>query len=255
MNNFLKYILQYKLFIVRSILAPFGMFKEVSILCYHSIDNSKLDISVPPETFEWQMSYLKHKGYYFATLDEIIAYKKKEINLPQKTVAITFDDGYKSVYEYAFPILKKMRIPVSLFIVGDFEESKKWRNTPLVQLSKEDMEIMRTSGLVQVYYHSKTHRMLDGISTDEIKQELDVGAIKYKYFAYPGGHYSSNVIKLVREAGFEAAFGIGAGLVHQDENLFLIKRNVILGTMANIDFESRVTKTIDWYTSLVRLIK
>lgn len=255
MKIFFKFVLQYKLLVIRNILEPFGMFNEVSILCYHSIDDSKWDISVPKNKFIWQMHYLKRKRYYFATLDEILAYKKKEIDLPRKTVAITFDDGYRSVYQDAFPILKELHIPISLFLVGDFEGSKKYRGTSLPQLNKEDIKSMIESGLVQIHYHSKTHKMLDSLSDDEIIHELDTGVEKYKYFAYPGGHYSNNVLRLIHEAGFKAAFGIGSGLIHQNGDIFLIKRNVILSTMGNTAFKIRVTKAIDWYKYLVHLIK
>ncbi|OHA82040.1 MAG: hypothetical protein A2675_00220 [Candidatus Yonathbacteria bacterium RIFCSPHIGHO2_01_FULL_51_10] len=255
MQSILKHILEYTLFAVRSISAPFLGIKEVSILCYHQIDNLNREISIRSEIFKEQMQYLKNKGYHFATLDEIVAYVKREKDLPRKTVAVTFDDGYQSVYEHAFPILKRYDIPTTIFLVDDFEGSKERRGTNADGLNKKDIDTMLASGLVQIGDHSRTHLMLDEISGEELLGELCGKKQKYSYFAYPGGHHSNDVRTAVREAGFQAAFGIGQGLVYPGDDIFRLRRNVITGTMSKIDFKTRVTKTIDWYMFIVRLFK
>ncbi|WP_285089892.1 polysaccharide deacetylase family protein, partial [Escherichia coli] len=68
------------------------------------------------ESFKAQMDYLKQAGYRTISLDDVAGYLAKENNLPGKVVALTFDDGLKSVYRYAYPILKQNDQKATLFV-------------------------------------------------------------------------------------------------------------------------------------------
>lgn len=241
------------LYAMRSVLLRFFKFQEISILTYHSISDIDDETAVTQYTFESQINFLKQNGYYFATLTDIVSYIKEGKSLPLKTVAITIDDGYADSYKNAFPILKRYKIPVTIFVVSGFEKMKNQRETTLSPLSESEKNEMLMSGLVDFQCHSKSHAMLDIIGNDELPAEVAKGA--YTYFAYPGGHYNGAVREAVRREGYIAAFSIKPGLVKRGDDLFVVRRNVILGSMDSFDFRVRTTKAIEWYTRLASFLK
>ena len=92
---------------------------QIPILLYHHIDeNVTSDMVVTPEKFEHDLIYLKENGYNVILLENIIKYVKEGINLPENPICITFDDGYTSNYEYAYPLLKKYDMKATIFIIG-----------------------------------------------------------------------------------------------------------------------------------------
>lgn len=137
---------------------------EFTILSYHEIaDKSEtLDTSyaVSPSHFEQQIRWLMESGYHFITVDDILEYRKSGKALPDKAVLITFDDGYRSVYTNAYPILKKYRIPAVVALVGkwmqaqdkvDFDGQIIDRNK---FLNQSELKEMIASGLVEIASHS-----------------------------------------------------------------------------------------------------
>lgn len=248
-----KRIIQSLLYALRNAFLLVVKLEEISILTYHSIADSDYETAVSPSAFERQLNFLKHNGYYFATLSEIVSYVKNKKPLPLKTVAITIDDGYADSYKNAFPLFKKYGIPATIFIVSDFAKMKERTGTNLLPLSEQEKDEMMLSGLIDFQYHSKSHVMLDYINRNELEDEVERGA--YAYFAYPGGHHNEVAREAVKKAGYTAAFSIKPGLVKKEDDLFVMRRNVILGSMTHFDFKIRVSKAIDWYTKLVNICK
>lgn len=251
---FLKRFVQSILYAIRNFFSLFLKLQEVSILTYHSISDASDETTVSVAALEKQINFLKQNGYYFATLAEIVSYVKgEETTLPFKVVAFTIDDGYEDSYTNAFPLFKKYKIPVTIFIVKNFEMMKQPRKANLPNLSIQQRKEMEISELVDFQSHSQTHAMLDNISDAKLRQEVEKGG--YLYFAYPGGHHNQTVREAVKQAGYTAAFTIRPGLVKSGDNLFAMRRNVILGNISLFDFKVRVTKTIDWYTKLTHALK
>ncbi len=137
---------------------------EFTIFSYHEIaDKSEtLDstYAVSPANFEAQMKWLIDDGYAFITVDDIINSRKHNKPLPDKAVLITFDDGYQSVYDNAFPILKKYHIPTLIALVGSWLKSTDKVDFDGHQidrskfLSQAEITEMVASGLVEVGSHS-----------------------------------------------------------------------------------------------------
>lgn len=100
---------------------------QVAILLYHRVcpknDNWSLN-PLSPQSFERQMEY-SYRNYEILPLDRLVQYIQREKTLPEKAVVITFDDGYKDNYLYAYPILKKYHIPATIFLTtGHIGSSK-----------------------------------------------------------------------------------------------------------------------------------
>ena len=92
------------------------------VLMYHAIAESlhseEKKFACTPSNFRKQMNYLKTAGYHIVSLHEIVDVYEKGKELPEKSVAITFDDGYIDMYENAFPVLKELGYPATLFVVS-----------------------------------------------------------------------------------------------------------------------------------------
>jgi peptidoglycan/xylan/chitin deacetylase (PgdA/CDA1 family) len=97
------------------------------------------------------------------------------------------------------------------------------------------MEEMVNSGLIEIFPHSHTHPKLDIILPELAEKEIKISSQtldsqlgkKMSVFAYPYGRYNKEVIEILRNQGFEAAFTVKTGRVHCGDNLFLLRRNSI----------------------------
>jgi poly-beta-1,6-N-acetyl-D-glucosamine N-deacetylase len=137
---------------------------EFTVLSYHEIayKGETLDstYTVTPENFAHQMEWLSTHGYHFISVNDIINYRKHIKALPDNAVLITFDDGYHSVYENAFPVIKKYKIPTVIALVGSWLNSKDKVNFSgqIIDrnkfLSQKEIKEMVASGLVEIGSHS-----------------------------------------------------------------------------------------------------
>ena len=92
---------------------------DVPVLLYHHIaEHSRSYITVTPDTFEKQMKFLKDNDYHTVTVQQLIDYVYYGGSLPENPVCVTFDDGYLSTYEYAYPILKKYGLNATVYAIG-----------------------------------------------------------------------------------------------------------------------------------------
>jgi biofilm PGA synthesis lipoprotein PgaB len=146
---------------------------KLTILSYHEIAEGN-DALVPmytvtPTNFVRQMDWLKNNGYHFVSVNDVLADYAGRKALPDKAVLITFDDGYRSVYVHAFPILKLFNAPAVIALVGKWMEVPEngkvnfdGHSIPRTDLlSWEQIREMTKSGLIEVASH--TYGMHEGI--------------------------------------------------------------------------------------------
>lgn len=137
---------------------------EFTILSYHEIADKSETLNstyaVTPLNFEKQVNWLINNGYHFIGIDDILAYRKTSKPLPDRAVLITFDDGYQSVYDNAYPIIKKYKIPTVIAVVGSWLRGKEKVSFSghMIERSKflgqEEIKEMMSSGLVEIASHS-----------------------------------------------------------------------------------------------------
>lgn len=184
---------------------------SIPVLMYHSIDytsDKKNKMTIAPDMFERQMKFLRDYKYNVVPLEKAVAYIKSDKMPPSNTVAITIDDGYENNYTHAYPILKKYRIPVTIFIITDHVGRPGFMTWPQI---KE----MADSGIVDIESHTRSHSFLQyDISDEALKDEL-YGSKEIlekrldkviRYLCYPMGGYNGRVKEAVKSAGYEAAF-------------------------------------------------
>ena len=207
---------------------------KLSSISYVSIDN-----------FELQLDYLVGQKYYFATLDEVVKYVKAEITLPEKTIAITFDDGFQDNNRYAFPVLKQRGINATIFINTGFigkrlslDEAFGVRSTAPNRkdvfhqfLSWDEIIEMSNNG-IDFEPHTHTHVDLTAIKESEIEREIKLSKDiieerlnkMVKHFSYPYGEYNEKVCDVVRKMGFESTWAVRPYNVKPKMDLYTLPR-------------------------------
>ncbi len=238
---------------VRNILDPFFNFREVSILCYHSISMVAFDTSVLPADFELHLQKLKSRGYVFVSLADIVAWTKGERVLPRKAVALTFDDGYADFESAVLPLAHTYQAPVAVFAVGDAGLSRESLGQKNTFLSPDALAELAKDPLVEVGYHSMTHPSLARVAPGDLQREVRA-PFPARYFAYPGGNHSPAAVQALKEAGYEAAFTIRPVLVRQGLDLMYVPRSVILKGMTPRDVAMRASKASDWYKVMADIV-
>ena len=131
---------------------------NLPVLMYHHLDeNAANDMTVTPDTFREQMETLTDAGFTAVTLDDLLAYVNDGENLPEKPVLITFDDGYRSVYEYAYPVLSELGMHGTVFCVGSTFGASTYKSTgqPIIpHFGAEETMEMAQSGVMEIQSHT-----------------------------------------------------------------------------------------------------
>lgn len=211
--------------------------KKVPIIMYHHLDNNLTSTyTISANQFEEHIKALSDSGYTSVSTQQIIDYVEKGIQLPHKPVVITFDDGYLSNYEIAYPILKKYNMKATIFIVGIYVGKDTYKNTNqkiIPHFNYEQANEMIDSGLIEIQSHTydmhqrtdyengpartnvlplegeDENSYLDNLKTDIIKAKKDIlsGTGKDVFaFAYPGGRYNDLSQKVLNEMNIKAIF-------------------------------------------------
>jgi len=199
------------------------------ILMYHSVNPQATyenRLSVRPDTFERQLRFLKMFRYRVLTLEQVAALLRQGKKVPKHSVVITFDDGYKDNYTYAFGLLKKYRLPATIFVIIQ-EVGRSDR------LSWEEIKRMHLSGLVTFGSHALGPEPLVNIqSNQEIKRQIfeSKKILEQKLgtpvtlFSYPEGRFTPKIRQLVREAGYQAAVATSISKDYPNDDVFALKR-------------------------------
>lgn len=194
------------------------------ILCYHGV-NDKAKIT--KQIFEANLKTLQKKKYATASLDEIYDYVKGKTELPDKTVHITFDDGYRDNYSEVYPIMKKYPFKATIFLPTMYIGS-------LGFLNWDQIREMEGSGIFN--FESHTHSHPRSVTINPSKEELieDILISKKiiqkelnkesKHFCYPFGYYDDQYIEALKASGFHSAYTLNLGVNSVNENPYLLKR-------------------------------
>ena len=204
----------------------------VMVLCYHRLEEKprpKDELAITPQEFEKEMQQIKDAGFSVIPMQDFLAWRRGDKDIPAKSCVLTIDDGYVSGYDTAWPILKKFGYPFTMFVyinyIGSGGKSVSWDQLAEMRDAGVDIES-------HTYYHDNLRSPpssvdattlkliradiaslgMEGYMRKEIvdsKQILEKQlGIKVNCIAYPYGNYSQKVRDLVKEAGYEAGFTV-----------------------------------------------
>ena len=196
---------------------------RVPILMYHYVsplpedaDDIRLDLTIEPDVFAAHMQYLVDSGYTTISLYELYDALTLGTILPEKPVILTFDDGYIDHYEYVFPVLHRLGLRGTFFVITGRADS----GDP-AYISWGEVVEMAAAGM-DMEAHTKTHLSLDGRERDFLIYEL-LGSqqsltshqgMETRMLAYPAGQYNELTLQIADELGFWLAVTTRPGMTH-----------------------------------------
>lgn len=151
---------------------------KIPILLYHHLSETEAESGtvLSPDRFEAQMQLLYENGYQTVAFEDLIAYVEQGQALPDKAVVITFDDGYYSNYEYAFPILQKYQFKATIFVIGNSIGKDTYKDTGyemIPHFGASEIHEMTASGLISIHSHTyDMHQWAPYESGEMIRENL-----------------------------------------------------------------------------------
>jgi peptidoglycan/xylan/chitin deacetylase (PgdA/CDA1 family) len=201
---------------------------RVPILLYHYVENIqnkneklRVELNITPDVFALQVKTLKDAGYTFMTAKELGEVLDGKMQLPEKPVLLTFDDGHWDFATDVLPILKQYNVKATAYIISGFIGGSDF-------MSKEQLQDVVDSNLVDVGAHTVHHLALKGRPYDEVQSEIDDSktwlADNYHLdvvsFAYPNGSFDLQAEQLVKADGFTTGVSTVPGIEQSQINRY-----------------------------------
>lgn len=236
---------------------PHPVPSRVPVLLYHHLDpaaDGQNGAVVSVAEFEAQMLWLKQQGYTPLTTRQLEAWLSQRGTLPAQPVLITFDDGYRSNFVHAYPILERLGLKAVIFMVTGLAGE---RDGELEYLSWEELQAMERSGVIEVQGHTHDgHRKLEdgrpalvawdaaGIRADlrQMRSSMEHGRLQPPTaYAYPFGAHDAETIESLRGEGVRLAFTVEPGFVQQGDGPYGLRRLIVYPGTSPCRFEGLVT--------------
>ena len=217
----------------------------VPVLYYHSVDPSEAnEVIISPEKLKEQLTFIKDSGYTTLTISELNDYILNNTPIPEKSIVITFDDGYADNYIKAFPILKELDIKATIFVISNFTDKDGY------YMTSQQIKEMSDYG-IDIQSHTASHSHLNQLTYEEQLNELKTSKENLESItgkpvisvAYPFGDYNDNTIVASEEAGYSLAFNTNKGLADRDDNPLNLNRIYISSTYSIEDFKEKLNST------------
>ena len=224
------------------------------VLNYHSVHPSH-PFSTLPEDFQRQMGYLK-SNFSVVSLAEFHELRTRNAALPAKTAVITFDDGFRDNYEYAYPVLRELGLPATIFlstgfVSGEIDITAGWDD--YCGLDHLDWSQVREMGRHGIHFgaHTHNHRILTEVPLDQAEQEImqskrvleaELGK-PARHFAFPLGQpgtFNPDIIRILKKHDFELACSTLWGTRNAGTDLFALHRVRIDSCDTMADFVAKL---------------
>jgi peptidoglycan/xylan/chitin deacetylase (PgdA/CDA1 family) len=203
---------------------------------------------VTERDFGWQLDTLQRLGYRGVALREVF----EAPSAGSRRAALTFDDGYRGVFEFALPALLARGFSATVFAVADrLGGVNDWDGEtpgePL--LSADEIRALHAAG-IEIGSHGATHRALTSLPDAELAREVAgsketlerITGAPVTSFCYPYGDFDDRVVEAVRAAGYRAATVIRGGISKDLSDPFRLKRVAVRGTHTRLDFTLALTR-------------
>lgn len=207
---------------------------QVPILMFHSISDAGGPTSIAPETFKSMMSKLAESDYEVVSLEDVAAWHRGERELPEKAMAITFDDGFVDFKDHAHPVLETFNFPSTLFVptrkTGEIED---WYGGHNDQRPLLDWPALQTldQTLADIAPHGRNHIALSTLEGDALSDEIAGSKSDLEnelsktstHFAPPYGQVSPSALEQIARH-YDLSVGVEHGIATRSSNLYDLPR-------------------------------
>jgi peptidoglycan/xylan/chitin deacetylase (PgdA/CDA1 family) len=223
------------------------------ILAYFMVGRDETpEANVTIEQFKSHLELLKEGNYNVTSLGAIANSYKHGSALPEKTVAITFDGGDKSILTNAIPLLERYNFPYTLFIATDRADANdpRW-------LDWNDIRKFNKSGLMTLGLHPDVYGSIGLQSSSYIRSKLNNAtsrlrselSLKSKFFAFPFGENTKTYHDVIADYGFALTFGQHSGVAHKEAQHLPLPRFTMTEHYANLDRFNMVINSLPLATT------
>lgn len=211
---------------------------SAAIYVYHRINEDQYShMSLKAAQFSAQIDEITLNNYDVISLTELVlAFENKE-TLPPKTIALTFDGGYRSFLNYALPLLQRHKLPFTLFIPTDAIDSNNPQYISWADVKRIAKLDYATIGLMPAKYT----RLYDE-DENEIRRQINKAIDRFRselgqepaFFAYPFGEYTKSYQKIVEQYKFKASFGQQSSVAYAGLDLQELPRFAMTENFGNV---------------------
>lgn len=212
----------------------------VTILVYHRFSDTADDsMTVRMSTFESQLRVLREHGYHIVALRAVVDWlRDSDATLPDKPVAITVDDGHRSVFDKLLPVMLREQFPVTLFIYPSAISNAAYA------LTWEQLRALKQTGLVEIQSHTYWHpnfnierrRLTPADFRQFVHLQLDKSRRRIEsqtgdtvdMLAWPFGLYDDELLALAADEGYIAAFSLEAKKADRHTSLLALPRYLMI---------------------------
>jgi len=214
---------------------------DVTVLIYHRFGEDEYPTTnIAVERFREQLEFLRNSDYTVIPLQQLVQSLRERKKLPPRSVVITIDDGYRSVYDNAWPLLREYGYPFTIFLYTKATENSHWNYMTWNQVKElkdagvdfqnhgfaHDHMAFKPPEMDMAEYRAWIRADL-AVSTRILSEELHE---RPRFFALPYGEYNKVLLDEVRSFGYEAILLQDPGSVSSHTDPFAIPREPILGT-------------------------
>lgn len=229
------------------------------VLTFHSIDDRPSAISFSPKLFQRGMAKLHEKGYQTLSLMKTADCLRRGVPFPEHSLVITFDDGYQTVYDQAFPVLQRYGMSATVFLtVGAKGATHSANRLPSLEarsmLAWYEIREMQRWG-IEFGAHTLTHPDLTRLPLEQVELEIckskkileDALGTEILCFSYPHGRFNHQSYEIVRHH-FDCACSVKLGLVTLSSELYTLERVDAYYYLRKIWlFDLMWTRLFPWY--------
>ena len=218
--------------------APAQENSTITILVYHRFGPIVADsMTVTTPVFEWQLKYLREHSFTVVPLSDVVKFVKGQGHLPPRAVAITADDGHRTVFTIMKPMVERERIPVTLFIYPSAISNASYAMTwdQLVALKATCLFSIQSHSYWHPNFHTEKKRLPAGEYGEFVQNQLTkprqilerrLGS-RADMLAWPFGIYDDELITAAVKAGYVAAFTIDRRSVSASDNVMALPRYLV----------------------------
>jgi peptidoglycan/xylan/chitin deacetylase (PgdA/CDA1 family) len=236
------------------------------ILTYHSISDGHSPLKIPPKLFAQQMEWL-HANVRTVPLGELVAAVSARKTLPDRTVVLTFDDGFRDFYVAAAPVLRRLKLPATIFLPSGYcGRANAWPGQPAWVKEEDLLSWQEVSELANDGFsfgaHSVNHPNLTALPISVAEREIVASKVQIEnhvgkpveFFAYPYGRWNAAVRELVGNH-YRGACSTAAAAVGPNCDPLALPRADVNYLRNPVCFQGVFTKSLVAYLFARRLIR
>lgn len=233
----------------------------VILLYHHVAEDTPPSTSISPANFDAHLAYLRDNDFNVIALDRMIDSLRSGQSLPEKAVVITFDDGYSSIYNEAFPMLQSYGFPFTLFLSTEPIDDSLGNYMNWDQIRQmSDADVIIANHMVDHPYmleprddetdSQRLARLREDLLKAEQRIEAETGQ-SHRYLAYPYGEYDPAIKSLLEELNF-VGLAQNSGAVGPESDFLALPRFPLASIYANLDTASTKFSTLPFSVTQVR---